>query len=149
MRLRIAVTVLVFIAGCVQLADLTDTISRFYESIEAGDPEARIQLLADDVVLLPNHWTIMSGKEDVSESFRRSADAIFRIKDREIVQMEISEDLAYTVNSYYYTYHLKDHPEQWHKTKNVHIWRSDSSGTWKLAVDIWNSDVPIEQFSQE
>jgi ketosteroid isomerase-like protein len=126
-----------------------NTISRFYESIEAGDPEIRIPLLAEDVILLPNHWTIMDGKETVAESFRRSAEAVFRIKDRKVVQMEIGDDLAYTVNSYYYTYHLKGDPEQWHKTKNVHIWRRDTAGEWKLAVDIWNSDVPIEQFAEE
>ena len=158
MRFRIVVSALVLLVAGLQLtcaqdsketADVTDTISKFYESIEAGDPAVRIPLLADDVILLPNHWTIMEGKEVVSESFRRSAEAIFRIRDREVVQMEIRGDIAYTVNSYYYTYHLKDHPEQWHKTKNVHIWRRDSSGAWKLAVDIWNSDVPIEQFSEE
>ena len=158
MRFPIVVSALVLLVAGPQLiiaqdsgetADVMDTISRFYETIEAGDAEARIQLLADDVILMPNHWTIMQGKETVSESFRQSAEAIFRIKDREVLQMEVRDDLAYTVNSYYYTYHLKDHPEQWHKTKNVHIWRRDSSGTWKLAVDIWNSDVPIDQFSQE
>ena len=158
MKSRMIIAVFVLLAGCFQLtcspdskatADLMDTISKFYESVETGDPEARIPLLADDVILMPNHWTIMEGKEVVSESFRRSAEAVFRIKDREVVQMEVTEDLAYTVNSYYYTYHLKGDPEQWHKTKNVHIWRRDPSGEWKLAVDIWNSDVPIQQFSEE
>jgi ketosteroid isomerase-like protein len=128
---------------------LTDTISKFYESIEAGDPEIRIPLLAEDVILMPNHWTIMSGKETVAESFRRSAEAVFRIRDREVIQMQVGKDLAYTVNSYYYTYHLKGDQEQWHRTKNVHIWRRDPSGAWKLAVDIWNSDVPIGQFAEE
>lgn len=158
MRFRIVVLVLVLIVAGLQLTcaqdskdttDLMDTISRFYESIEAGDPEARIPLLADDVILMPNHWTIMEGKEVVSESFRRSADAVFRIKNREVLRMEVGDSLAYTVNSYYYTYHIKGDQEQWHKTKNVHIWRLDPTGTWKLAVDIWNSDVPIEEFSEE
>jgi ketosteroid isomerase-like protein len=31
----------------------------------------------------------------------------------------------------------------------VHIWRRDPSGDWKLAVDIWNSDVPIGKFPEE
>lgn len=130
-------------------AMLKEAIESFYETIEAGDVEARIALLADDVILMPNHWTTMHGKEAVSDSFRRSAGAVFKLRDREVVQMEISGNLAYTVNSYHYTYHSKDEPEQWHKTKNVHVWRRDPSGDWKLAVDIWNSDVPIGQFSAE
>jgi len=128
---------------------LTEAIESFYRAIEAGDAEARIVLLADDVILMPNHWTTVHGKEAVSDSFRMSAGAVFKLRDREVLQMEISGDLAYTVNSYYYTYHSRDEPEQWHKTKNVHVWRRDPSGDWKLAVDIWNSDVPIGQFSAE
>jgi ketosteroid isomerase-like protein len=129
--------------------DLERAIASFYASIEANDAETRIDLLADDVILLPNHWTIMQGKDVVAEAFRRGAAAVFRLKEREVVHMEVSGDLAYTINSYYYTYHGRGEPEQWHKTKNVHIWRRDASGQWKLAVDIWNSDVPIEQFSSE
>jgi ketosteroid isomerase-like protein len=129
--------------------DLERAIESFYASIEENDAEARIDLLADDVILMPNHWTIMPGKDVVAGSFRRGAAAVFRLRDRQVVRMEISGDLAYTVNSYFYTYHAQGEPEQWHKTKNVHIWRRDGAGQWELAVDIWNSDVPIEEFSRE
>jgi ketosteroid isomerase-like protein len=57
--------------------------------------------------------------------------------------------MAYTVNSYYYTYHSKDGDAQWHKTKNVHIWKKNEDGEWKLAIDIWNSDIPLAKFNEE
>ena len=129
--------------------NLQDTITAFYTSIAEADVEARIKLLADDVILMPNHWTIMEGKETVAVSYRNSSNAIFEIKEREILRLEISGNMAYTVNSYYYTYHAPGELEQWHKTKNVHIWHRDSSGQWKLAVDIWNSDVPLNLFENE
>jgi len=132
-----------------ELAGFKEAINGFYESIEAGDPEARIALLADDVILMPNHWTPVQGKEAVSHSIRGSGSAVFQLKDREIVHIEVSGNLAYTVNSYFYTYHQHGQPAQWHKTKNVHIWRRQPSGEWKLAVDIWNSDVPVGQFERE
>lgn len=158
MAFRIGALLVAVLAGCVSISDaqgatttkdVKEAIAAFYAAIEAGDAEARIDLLADDVVLMPNHWTIMQGKDVVAESFRRGAAAVFKLKDRQLVHVEVSGDLAYTVNSYDYTYHGRNEPEQWHKTKNVHVWRRDGSGTWKLAVDIWNSDVPIEQFSRE
>jgi len=130
-------------------SDLIRTIGSFYDAIEMGDAEARIRLLAEDVILMPNHWTMMRGKEAVSESFRRGATAVFKIRDLTIVKKEVSGNMAYTVNSYYYTYHGKGEADQWHKTKNVHIWKKDLSGDWKLAVDIWNSDVPMDQFLKE
>ena len=158
MKLRIGALLIAAVAGIASMStdleataadDLKEAIDSFYTAIEAGDAETRIGLLADDVILMPNHWTVMQGKEVVAESFRRGAAAVFKLKDRSVVRMEVSGDLAYTVNSYFYTYHAPDEPEQWHKTKNVHIWRRNASGDWKLAVDIWNSDVPIEQFANE
>ena len=53
------------------------------------------------------------------------------------------------MNSYFYTYHTEGAEPQWHQTKNVHIWRRDPGGGWKLHVDIWNSDVPIDEFRNE
>ena len=158
MTFRISILVLVIFVGSFQLSlaqdsqkenDLKDAIAKFYKSIEVADAEARIQLLDDDVMMMPNHWTVIHGKDAVSKSIKRSVEAVFKIKDREVAQMEISGDLAYTVNFYYFTYNDKDSPEQWHKTKNVHIWHRNSSGAWKLAVDIWNSDVPVEQYLEE
>jgi ketosteroid isomerase-like protein len=145
----VATVSMLYAENSTDTVDVTQAISAFYAAIEKGDVEARIELLADNVILMPDHWTMMRGKDMVSETFRRGAAAVFKLKDREIVHMDVSGDVAYTVNSYYYTYHGKEEPEQWHKTKNVHIWRMDASGAWKLAVDIWNSDVPLEQFSKE
>jgi ketosteroid isomerase-like protein len=128
---------------------LRETIDAFYSSVESADVEARIALFADDVIMMPNHWTMSRGKEDVAAVFRASAGAVFQIRDREVVKASVSGDLAYTVNSYYYTYHAAEDEPQWHKTKNIHIWRRDADGLWKLQADIWNSDVPISAFADE
>jgi ketosteroid isomerase-like protein len=48
------------------IGDLTAVIATFYAAIEAGDAETRIELLADDVVLMPNHWTMLRGSEEVA-----------------------------------------------------------------------------------
>ena len=98
---------------------------------------------------MPDHWTMMEGKEDVAAMLWRAEGAVFGIRDRETVRLEVSGDLAYVVNSYSYTYHAVDEPEQWHRTKNVHVWRRDGTGAWKLALDIWNSDVPMSEFPNE
>ncbi len=128
---------------------LQAAIDSFYAAIDSGDAETRIGLLADDVVLMPNHWTMISGKEDVAASFRDSEDAVFKLRDREMIRAVVSGDMAYTVNSYFYTYHFEGESPRWHKTKNIHIWRRNQQDAWKLELDIWNSDVSIEAFEQE
>ncbi len=129
--------------------DLRAAIDAFYTAVEAGDGEARIGMFSDEAVMMPNHWTLWEGKEAIAEVIRAGAGSVFRIRDREIVDMDASGNLAYTVNSYYYTYHPEGSEPQWHKTKNVHIWKRDAAGEWKLHVDIWNSDVTMDEFANE
>ena len=129
--------------------ELLEAIDAFYATIESGDVEARIELFADDVIMMPNHWTRTEGKEAVAEMFRAPSGAVFLIRDREVLRLEVSGSLANTVNSYWYTYHAEGSEPQWHKTKNVHIWREVAPGDWKITVDIWNSDVPIAAFAEE
>ena len=119
-----------------------EAINAFYAAIEAGDDEARIEMFTDDAIMMPNHWTMSRGKEAIAEGIRAGQGWVFRLQDRVIVDMDVSDSIAYTVNAYYYTYHAEGSGPQWHKTKNVHIWKRDAEGRWKLHVDIWNSDEP-------
>ncbi len=130
-------------------AELTTTIDAFYAAIEVADGEARIAMFTDDAIMMPNHWTRYEGKEQIAEVIRSGEGSVFKIRDREIVDIDVSGGLAYTVNSYYYTWHAKGGEPQWHKTKNVHIWKKNAAGQWQLHVDIWNSDVPMSQFTHE
>ncbi len=130
-------------------AGLRNAIAAFYAAIESEDFEARIALFSQDAMMMPNHWTIIRGKDAITATILAGRNSIFRIRDREIVDFALDGDLAYTVNSYFYTYHEQGSEAQWHKTKNVHIWRKDARDQWKLHVDIWNSDVPMQSFDLE
>ena len=130
-------------------ADLEAAIDAFYAAVEAGDAEPRIAMFTEEAIMMPNHWTMYKGKEAIANVIRSGEGSVFKLRDREIVDMDASGSLAYTVNSYYYTYHPEGADPQWHKTKNVHIWKRDTGGQWKLHVDIWNSDVPMSEFPNE
>ena len=129
--------------------DLRAAIDAFYAAIEADDVEARIKMFSDNAIMMPNHWTRWEGKEAIAAVIRAGEGSVFRLRDVEIVDMDASGDLAYTVNSYYYTYHPEGSEPQWHKTKNVHIWKRGAAGEWKLHVDIWNSDVTTDEVADE
>lgn len=146
--------IFLFIIGCKQSCDgtipddLITTIDNFYKAIENNATKTRIEMFSNDAMMLPNHWISYKGKKTIEEVIKAGEEAVFKIRDRKIIDIDVSGDLAYTVNSYFYTYHPEGDKPQWHKTKNVHIWKK-VEGLWKLHVDIWNSDVPINQFSIE
>jgi hypothetical protein len=62
-----------------------------------------------------------------------------------MIEMKMGLDVAYTLNSSYYSVYEKGKESQGHKTKNIHIWAKDPEVNWKLHVDIWNRDLPLEQ----
>jgi ketosteroid isomerase-like protein len=127
--------------------ELSDAIEAFYVAVDSGYGEARIAMFTEGAMMLPNHGTPIEGKSEIADVIRSGSDWVFRIRDREQITSGVSGSLAYTVNSYFYTYHPKGSEPEWHKTKNVHIWKRQISGEWKLHVDIWNSDLPLAEFT--
>ena len=77
--------------------------------------------------------------EALQTSVRDHTGWVFRLKDINRLDYGASDDLGYTVNEYYYTWHQEGSQPDWHKTKNVHIWKRQNDGSWRLHVDIWNS----------
>jgi len=122
----------------IEPALLKEAINKFYIAIEKGDTKIRLALFADDAIMMPPGTGIVRGIKNITEIVLDTT-YVFKIKDKEIVSMDISGSIAYTVNTYFYTYHLKGSEPVWHKTKNVHIWKKDIDGNWKLNVDIWNA----------
>ena len=130
-------------------ADLQIAIDLFYAATEAGDNEGRIAMFTEDAIMMPNHWTPYKGRETIAEVVRSGAGSVFRIRNREILDMDVDGDLAYVVNTYEYTWHGEGGTPAWRKTKNIHIWKYDASGHWRLHVDIWNSDVPANEYAND
>jgi len=99
--------------------------------------------------MMPNHWTPYQGREAIAQVIRSGAGSVFRIRNREVLDLAVDGDLAYVVNRYEYTWHAEGGTPTWRKTKNVHIWKYDASGHWRLHLDIWNSDVPLDEYANE
>ena len=120
------------------LAELEQAIETFYAAIEAGDKNRHAEMFTDGAMMMPDDGAIISGKESIGEVVRSGDEWVFHIRNLRRAETELSGEIAYTVNEYEYTWHLVDEEPTWHPTKNVHIWRRQGDGSWKLHVDIWN-----------
>ena len=125
-----------------QKEQLLKTLEKFYSAINKGNTAERCTLFADSAIIMPNNGRITYFTPEVAKQWISwDKDYVFRLKDVEHVKIEISGNTAYTVNTYFYTWHAKEAEPKWIKTKNVHIWKLDEKGKWKLHLDIWNSSI--------
>ncbi|HDS01544.1 MAG TPA: hypothetical protein ENO22_04825 [candidate division Zixibacteria bacterium] len=125
------------------MAGFEKAVYEFYAAIDDGRDSARAEMFTEDALMLPNHWDYTRGKEAITRSITGSQGWVFKLKDLKHLDMGVSADLGYTVNEYYYTWHPEGQEPQWHKTKNIHIWKKQPDGIWKLHADLWNSSEPL------
>jgi ketosteroid isomerase-like protein len=107
-----------------------------------SDLDAYVRLYyADDArVLPPNHATV-TGREAISALYR-SAGSIeeYRLT---ILAIEGRNDLAYVHSAYQVTVTPSGAGEPvGDQGKGVEVWRKQRDGSWKVVLDIFNSDLP-------
>lgn len=136
---------MVLVLACAQVneeeagrTELEQAIDDFYASIESGENESRAEMFTDEAMMMPDDGAIIRGKDNIGEVVRSGGGWVFRIRNLNRAEIDLSGDIAYTVNEYEYTWHQADGEPIWHPTKNIHIWRRQADGSWKLHVDIWN-----------
>lgn len=137
--LNVVLAVLLF--SCAQTDDSEATflaaVDSFYAAVNSGDQAGHAALFTDDAYMLSDDWNISRGLA-LKKSIRERTGWVFRLKDLNRLEHGVSGDLGYTVNEYYYTWHQEGSDPEWKKTKNVHIWKRQADGSWRLHVDIWN-----------
>lgn len=121
-------------------AELEEAVAAFYAAVDAGDADGVIALFHDNALVLPDGGPPRLGKEAVSESWRAGAGGGFRLRDISVLQAGRSGDLAFRVNQYSWSMAGEGDGRDWFPTKNVHIWKRQADGSWKLLVDLWNEN---------
>ncbi len=127
------------------LTALKATIAKFYEGVETGNTQQVFELFSDSAFILPNGGRVAQGSEAIERMWQPGTDSGFRLKDIEVLELHASCDVAYEIHTYYWGMVREGEETEWHKTKNVHIWRMQPDGTWKLHVDIWNGTPEATQ----
>ena len=122
---------------------IEDTDARFVEAYNRGDVASVAALYTDDAVLLPPNSETLRGRQAIQEFWNGAWQMGVREVMLQTVSVEDSGHLAYEIGAYT----LKIQPEGGEATtdkgKYVVIWKRQADGSWKLAVDIWNTNFPL------
>ena len=110
----------------------------------ANDLEGTVSYYSDDATLLPPNASAVTGKPAIHALWASMLSPGSTISwQANKVEVSRSGDLAYLTGSYSDT--AKD--PQGHVVtdhgKEVEVWKKQPDGKWKVAADIWNSDLPL------
>jgi uncharacterized protein (TIGR02246 family) len=123
---------------------IRDTDAEWSKAAEARDLERALSFYSRDAVVLPGNAPVVNGKEairalwvsllspDISVSWQATKVVVAR-----------SGDLGYVIGTY--TLSAKDaqgKPANDHG-KLIEIYKKQADGSWKVAVDMYNSDLAV------
>jgi uncharacterized protein (TIGR02246 family) len=146
--------ILIVAAGCAPKADATADVAAIKAmgaawgpAITAGDAAALTEQFAGGAIRLPPNGPIQVGKEAILSSLRAFLD-LYSVEEVDVVEdVRVVGDLAFARG----TGASKSTPKVPgaavidDKGKWVSVYRRQSDRSWKIIVDIWNSDLPPVQ----
>ena len=98
---------------------------------------------APDAVVLPPNTEAVRGRENISsffETFPPITDMQF-----DIVEVGGAGDIAYVYGKYSMTMTPEGEEPVQDIGKYIEVWKRQPDGSWKVALDIFNSDLPLAE----
>lgn len=117
----------------------------FLDSQQTGDAERNAQFYADDAIVMPPGAPSNTGIGAIRTALVGVFD-VYEWSAREpIEEVQVLGDWAFTRTTWTAIRTDKDTRTAVELSgKAVHIYRRQSDGTWKIAIDIFNYDHPVD-----
>jgi ketosteroid isomerase-like protein len=121
-------------------AALAQNAEGWARAAEAGDMAALGSFYQEDAILMPPNHEVIRGREGIQAHFG----AFPTLSDVRLEQIDVGggPDWAYVRGSYSMTIHIPNVPiPASDRGKYIELWEKQADGSWKIARDIYNSDV--------
>jgi ketosteroid isomerase-like protein len=124
------------------IAHMNEMTQAFAKGMLAKNRAPMATLYMDDAVLNPPHEPAVKGRTAITAWLEHFPPlTAFTLNN---AQVEGREDLAYVVGSYTMTFQPPGAPAPIQDAgKYVEVRRRQADGGWLIAVDIFNSDLPV------
>ena len=147
MKYPILLTMLIFQLACNQYVDivsekekLLQTDKDFSEtSLKLGAAEAFNQYLTEDALELPAGKNAVQGRDNIYNMMKDNQGDYKLEWTPQYAEVAKSGELGYTWGTYISSYNDEKGVEQKNYGKYLNIWKKQTDGSWKVAVDMGNS----------
>jgi len=113
------------------------------EAFKANDDAAMVAFGTEDAVTMPPNMPAFQGRA-ASEEFL----AGFTVTDFSVTRLEIDGrgDLAFERSAFVVSFIPEGLTEPTtNPGKYLNVWRKQADGSWLMAINIWNSDLPLPE----
>lgn len=127
-----------------ELAALRQAATAYHDAATAKDAARVVALYDEGVVMVPPNGDLVEGLQGV-RGYRFGFITTPGVELRfEIVRAEVSAsgDMGWTLAIGEITIHRPEGPPASDRVRDFHVWKKQADGSWKVAVDIWNSGRP-------
>ncbi|OHB54883.1 MAG: hypothetical protein A2173_03305 [Planctomycetes bacterium RBG_13_44_8b] len=127
-------------------AQIKQKESTFHKTFIDRDAEAAIQFYADDAVIMSWGKDAVRGKANISSDIKKSmGEEPIVDMTQHVVHIEGNDQMLFAVNLFSWTF--KDKSSGQNVTfpgKGVHVWKRQKDGSWKILLDLYNMNVPMQ-----
>ncbi|MFQ5791557.1 MAG: YybH family protein [Acidobacteriota bacterium] len=126
-------------------AALREAADAYHEAGAAVDVETIVSLYASDALILPPNGEKVQGMEGIRNFFSAfAAMPGFQVRfETPKVEVSSAGDLGYTLTDAELTVEGPDGEPVTDRLRDFHLWKKQDDGSWKVVVDIWNSENPL------
>lgn len=119
--------------------------SDWSKAAQTKQPDAWMAFYSDDAIALPPNDKLANTRD----SIRKPVAELLALPGLVIswqpskVEVARSGEIAYSSGAYVFTANDAHGKPTTENGKYVEIWKKQTDGSWKCAVDIWNPDTPL------
>ena len=115
---------------------------QFLDALGRGNAAGCAAVYAENAKIFPSNSPMLSGRKAIQEFWQGAIDSGLKGATLTIVELEEHGDMAIEVGAYTLDLRPKGGPPAKDEGKYVVVWKRQGDGSWKLAIDIFNTNLP-------
>src|SRR5438046_2729751 len=141
------------VAGTVSAADTKSAIEKALRDLDAKwsaaagakDVDKTVSYYAADAIVMPPNAPAATTKEAIRSAWKEMLTSSGAAISWKATKVEVAKagDFAYVSGTYEETMTDVSGKPVKDRGKYVELFKKQANGTWKVIVDIWNSDLPV------
>lgn len=123
---------------------INETNLKFEEAIMNRDAATLASYYTEDAIVMPANSPKQTGREEIQQGWQGAFDLNITEAKLTTVSLTAMGDFLCEEGAYEMTVEPEGREAVKDEGKYIVIWKQADDGTWKLYIDIWNSNLPAQ-----